>query len=263
MSREAKPTIVIVEDEPELANLISANLEEAGMLTMTYNSAAAATRFLKKNFANLLLLDLGLPDQDGFSLLESLKKSAIEVPTIFVTGNHSELNIIKGLEIGGDDYITKPFSFPELIARIQAVLRRTETLKDQKVTQNASLAEEPFEFCGAKVNPHRLEVQYPNGETSTLGRKELGILQYLFSNQSVVLSRKSLIHSVWGIHADIRSRSLDQYIVKIRDSLSKGGCSLVPFRTIHGVGYIYDPEDKSDAGKEDKVKVGGGSPQKG
>jgi DNA-binding response OmpR family regulator len=253
MSREAKPMIVVVEDETELANLISLNLEEAGMMTMTYNNAAAAMRFLKKNFANLLLLDLGLPDQDGFSLMESLKKSDIEVPTIFVTGNHSELNIIKGLEIGGDDYITKPFSFPELIARINAVLRRTETMKDHKITKNASLAEEPFEFCGARVNPHRLEIQYPNGEIKSIGRKELGILQYLFSNQSVVLSRKSLIHAVWGVHADVRSRSLDQYIVKTRDALTKGGSDLGPFRTIHGVGYIYDPADRSDEGKEEKV----------
>jgi len=253
MSREAKPLIVVVEDETELANLISLNLEEAGMMTMTYNDAGAATRFLKKNFANLLLLDLGLPDQDGFTLMESLKKSNIEVPTIFVTGNHSELNIVKGLELGGDDYITKPFSFPELIARVNAVLRRTETLKDHKVTKNASLTEEPFEFCGAKVNPHRLEIEYPDGETKSIGRKELGILQYLFSNPGIVLSRKSLIHAVWGIHADVRSRSLDQYIVKIRDSLSKGNADLKPFRTIHGVGYIYDPENTSDAGKEEKA----------
>ena len=245
--------IVVVEDETELAKLISLNLEEAGMMTMTYNNGAAAMRFLKKNFANLLLLDLGLPDQDGFSLLESLKKSDIEVPTIFVTGNHSEISIIKGLEIGGDDYITKPFSFPELIARVNAVLRRTETLKDQKITKNASLTEEPFDFCGARINPHRLEIEYPNGEVKNIGRKELGILQYLFANQSVVLSRRSLIHAVWGVHADVRSRSLDQYIVKIRDALTKGGADLSPFRTIHGVGYIYDPAGKSDEGKEEKA----------
>ncbi len=260
MSREAKPLVVIVEDEVDLANLIALNLEEAGMLTMTYNSGAPAARFLKNNFANLLLLDLGLPDQDGFSLMESLKKNNIEVPTIFVTGSHSELNIVRGLESGGDDYITKPFSFPELIARINAVLRRTETLKDQKVTKNASLTEEPFDFCGARVNPHRLEIKYPDGETKNLGRKELGILQYLYANQSVVLSRKSLIHAVWGIHADVRSRSLDQYIVKIRDSLSKGGSDLSAFRTIHGVGYIYDPEDKSEEGKAEKS---GSSSKKG
>ncbi len=252
MSREAKPLVVIVEDEADLAKLIALNLEEAGMMAMTYNSGAPATRFLKKNFANLLLLDLGLPDQDGFALLESLKKSNIEIPTIFVTGSHSEVNIIKGLESGGDDYITKPFSFPELIARINAVLRRTETLKDQKVTKNASLTEEPFNFCGARIIPQRLEIEYPNGELNSLGRKELGILQFLHANQSVVLSRKSLIHSVWGIHADVRSRSLDQYIVKIRDSLTKNGCDLSPFRTIHGVGYIYDPEGKSEEGKAEK-----------
>lgn len=238
-----KPLIVVVEDEKELATLTAERLEAAGMNTLVCHDGAHALRFLQKNFANLLLLDLGLPDRDGFSLVEELKQSDVNLPTIFVTGNNSEVDIIKGLSMGGDDYITKPFSFAELVARIQAVLRRAETAGDQKVTKNASLAEEPFQFCGATINPQRMEVTYPNGVTSKIGRKDLGILTYLWSNQGVVLTRKSLIHSVWGIHADVRSRSLDQYIVKIRDNFTQNGCDLAPFNTIHGVGYIYDPEN--------------------
>jgi DNA-binding response OmpR family regulator len=148
--------------------------------------------------------------------------------------------------MGGDDYITKPFSFPELIARINAVLRRAETAKDFQITQNARLTEEPFAFCGAEINPLRLEANFPDGETEKIGRKELGIMIYLVSNPGTVLTRRSLIHAVWGVHADIKSRSLDQYIVKIRDLLARHQCTADCFRTIHGVGYIYD----ESAGKE-------------
>ncbi|HLS27624.1 MAG TPA: response regulator transcription factor [Opitutales bacterium] len=238
-----KPLIVIIEDEKELAGLISDHLERTGMKTLVCHSAAHAMCFLERNFANLLLIDLGLPDSDGFTLVEELKQKDINIPIIFVTGSNSEADIIRGLTIGGDDYITKPFSYAELVARIQTVLRRSETAEDQMVTKNASLATEPFDFCGATVNPQRLEVEFPNGNVSKIGRKDFGILSYLSGHKGRILTRKSLIHAVWGIHADVTSRSIDQYIVKIRDNFTQNGCDLSPFNTIHGVGYIYDPEN--------------------
>ncbi len=242
MAQGSKPLILIVEDEKELAAMIAEQLEQAGMMTQVYYRAANAVRFLSDNFANLMLLDVNLPDNTGFGLLEELNQKNIQVPTIFLTASNSEVHKVKGLDMGGDDYITKPFSFPELIARINAVLRRAETSHDQNVTQNAKLTEEPFDFCGATINPTRMEADFPGGKTEKVGRKELGIMMYLVENPHTVLTRKSLIHAVWGIHADIRSRSLDQYIVKIRDTFSRHGVSLDSFRTIHGVGYIYDPQ---------------------
>jgi DNA-binding response OmpR family regulator len=250
MSRPSKPLILIVEDEEQLANVIAEHLEAAGMQTQVYYRCAPALRFLKRNFANLMLLDLNIPDQSGFSFLQELRKDDIRVPVIFLTGTSSEVIKVKGLdEMGGDDYITKPFSYPELVARIRAVLRRAETLTDQNVTKNIKVTDEPFEFLGAKVNPTRLEMQLPSGEIVTIGRKELGILAYLADHTGVVVSRKALIHAVWGIHADVRSRSLDQYIVKIRDLFKKVDVDQLPFRTIHGVGYIYDPQGVSTEGR--------------
>ena len=90
------------------------------------------------------------------------------------------------------------------------------------------------------MNPHRLEVTFTDGEIESIGRKELGIFAYLASHPNKVLTRKNLIHSVWGIHADVRSRSLDQYIVKIRELYKRHSLTLDAFRTVHGVGYIYD-----------------------
>lgn len=243
MSAQAKPLILVVEDDTELATLISEQLELSGMNAQVYNKAAPVSGFLGKNFANLMLLDVGLPDQSGFSLLEDLKKQNIAVPTIFLTGADSEVNRVKGLEMGGDDYIVKPFSFPELVARINAVLRRAETSKDFNLTKNVRVSEEPFLFCGATIHPEKLDIEFTDNAVEKIGKKELGILAYLAHNPATVITRKAIIHAVWGIHADVRSRSLDQYVVKIRNMFIKHKASLDSFRTIHGVGYLYDPNN--------------------
>lgn len=237
----SKPFILVVEDEKELADLVTEQLESADMQIQVHNNGSNVIHFLSRNFVNLVLMDVGLPDTTGFDLLSEMRKQGIEVPVIFLTANESEQDKVRGLERGADDYVTKPFNTNELVARIHAVLRRTETANDTKVTKNTSLTEEPFEFCGATINPTRMEASFPNSETMKLGRKELGILSYMAANPHAVQSRRSLIHAVWGVHADVRSRSLDQYIVKIRENFTKQGCDLENFRTIHGVGYLYDP----------------------
>lgn len=247
MSQSPKPLIVVAEDDKDLANLIATQLEVSGMHSQICHEAAHVERFLKNNFANLLLLDVNLPDSSGFALIDELRHQGIEVPIIFLTGENTEMQKVKALELGGDDYITKPFGFPELIARINAVLRRAGTATDKNITKNATTMDEPFDFCGATVNPKRLEVTFPDGEIEGIGRKELGIFVYLTANADTVLTRKNLIHSVWGIHADVRSRSLDQYIVKIRDLYKRHNLSLDAFRTVHGVGYIYDTVASSPA----------------
>jgi DNA-binding response OmpR family regulator len=246
---EPKPLIVIVEDEVELAQLLSVHLEKAGMHTQICNRAQHALKFLKKNFANLVLLDVNLPDQSGFSLIEEMKSADLSVPVIFVTGNVEETSRIKGLDLGGDDYITKPFSYNELVARIRAVLRRTESKGDLNVTKNVRITDDPFDFCGARVTPERLEISFPDKTTQKLGRKELGILAYLNAHPGQVITRKALIHSVWGVHADVKSRSLDQYIVKVRDLFAAHGLTLDAFRTVHGIGYIFDPSGVSTEGR--------------
>jgi len=244
MCAEPRPLIVVVEDEEELQKLISQQLENAGMNVQAYNRSAPALRFLQHNFANLLLLDITLPDSSGFDLLKELKAQDINVPVIFLTGNTMEEDKVKGLNMGGDDYITKPFSYAELVARINAVLRRSELAADFNVTKNVRTIDGPFDFLGTKIHPDRLEIAFPGGATHKIGRKELGILAYLNSHMGVVITRKELIHSVWGIHADIRSRSLDQYIVKVRAAFAKNGLSLDCFKTVHGIGYIFEPPAK-------------------
>ncbi|WP_269541809.1 response regulator transcription factor [Cerasicoccus fimbriatus] len=242
MPKEAKPLILICEDEKEIAEMVADHLETEDMLPQMFHRGENAIRFLKSNHANLMLLDVNLPDTTGFQLIEELRQHNIQVPIIFVTAHNSEVSKVKGLDLGADDYLTKPFSLPELTARIKAVLRRTETAKDQHITNNVEITEKPFDFCGASVNPTRMEIEFPDGASEKIGRKELGIISYLVSYPNTVLTRRSLIHAVWGVHADVRSRSLDQYVVKIRNLLSAHECNTDIFRTVHGVGYIYDPQ---------------------
>jgi two-component system alkaline phosphatase synthesis response regulator PhoP len=244
MCAEPRPLIVVVEDEEELSKVITQHLEDAGMNVQAYNRGAPALRFLQHNFANLLLLDINMPETTGFELLKQLKDEDINTPVIFLTANSQDEDKVKGLNMGGDDYITKPFSYTELIARIHAVLRRAESKTDFNVTKNVRTIDGPFEFLGVKVHPERLELEFPNGASLKTGRKELGILAYLHTHVGVVITRKELIHSVWGIHADIRSRSLDQYIVKVRAAFEKNGLSLDCFKTVHGIGYIFEPPAK-------------------
>ena len=244
MCAEPRPLIVVVEDEEELSKIIGQHLEDAGMHVQAYNRIAPALRFLQHNFANLVLLDVNMPEGSGFDLLKQMKEQDITTPTIFLTANSQDEDKVKGLNLGGDDYITKPFSYTELVARINAVLRRAEGQADFNVTKNVRTTDGPFEFLGVKVHPERLELEFPNGVTIKTGRKELGILAYLHTHVGIVITRKELIHSVWGIHADIRSRSLDQYIVKVRAAFDRNGLSLDCFRTVHGIGYIFEPPAK-------------------
>ncbi len=241
MRAKSRPLIVVVEDDEELCRLICQHLEDASMQTQPYNRCAPALRFLQRNFANLLVLDISLPDATGFQLLADLKKQDVHIPTIFLTGNIEETAKMKGFELGGDDYVTKPFSYAELVARINAVLRRTEGSCDFNITKNTRTIDKPFEFLGSRVHPDRLEIELPSGVMLKIGSKELGILAYLNTHRHTIITRKELIHSVWGIHADVRSRSLDQYIVKIRSTFSKNGLSFDSLKTVHGVGYTFEP----------------------
>jgi DNA-binding response OmpR family regulator len=246
MSTNASPFVVVVEDEEHLLRLVTTHLEAAGMQVQGYASAPPALRFLRKNFANLLLLDVNLPGgMSGFELRAALTRERIEVPTIFLTGNAVEADKLHGLGLG-DDYMTKPFSHAELVARIHTVLRRAGRRADLNVTENVHVADVPFEICGARIVPARLEVEFPNMPPEPLGRKELGVLAHLHANRGQVLTRKALIHAVWGQHANVTSRSLDQYIVKIREQFRRHGLEFKGFRTVHGVGYLFDPEGVAD-----------------
>ncbi len=236
----SKPLILVIEDNPDLRRSVCQHLEHAGMVPQGFDRGSKAIEFMANRYVNLVLLDINLPDFNGFDLIREIRASETPPPVIFMTGLNNELSKVRGFENGADDYVTKPFSNAELIARIKAVLRRSETAYDARIAANTKIGDDPFTFCDARVNPARLEIEYPNGHVESIGRKEIGVLSILVHNVNQIISRRTMIHAVWGPHADVKSRSLDQYVVKIRERFKLQNCSTDSFRTIHGVGYIYD-----------------------
>lgn len=239
MSNKNKPLILIAEDDAQLVTVLQKQLEMAGMSVQAFYNGQDTINYLKRDFANVVLLDVGLPDMDGFEVLDNLQKNNISTPVIFVTAFSDEFYKIKCFESGADDFITKPFSFTELVARVNAVLRRSTRAVDLTLTQNAGLNDEDFEFCTAKVKPSTMQIEFPNGDKVSIGKKEIGILSYFAKNANAIISRRSLIHNVWGKHANLKSRSLDQYIVKLRQTFKDHGVTQDYIKTMHGVGYMY------------------------
>ncbi|MDR1255686.1 MAG: response regulator transcription factor [Puniceicoccales bacterium] len=237
--QKTKPLILIAEDDAQLTEVLTKQLSLSGLNVQVFQNGADTVNFLKRNFASVILLDINLPDVDGFNVIHQLRSEGISVPVIFLTGFSDEFYKLKGFDVGADDFVTKPFSFTELTARIRAVLRRTSISGDLAITGNATLNDDDFEFCGAKVSPAFMSIAFPGGSKVRVGKKEIGILKHFAYNPDTILSRKNIIHSVWGEHANVRSRSMDQYIVKLRQIFKNNNCSLNKLRTLHGIGYMY------------------------
>jgi DNA-binding response OmpR family regulator len=237
--QKSKPLILLAEDDIQLSEVLQKQLSLSGLNVRSFLNGTETVNFLKRNFANIAILDINLPDIDGFSIVHQLHSEGISVPIIFLTGFSDEFYKLKGFDVGGDDFITKPFSFTELMARIHAVLRRTSLSGDLSITGNATLRDDNFEFCGATISPAFMHITFPNGNRIQIGKKEIGILKHFAYNPDTILSRKNVIHSVWGEHANVRSRSMDQYIVKLRQIFKNNDSSMDALRTLHGIGYMY------------------------
>ncbi|MDR1401529.1 MAG: response regulator transcription factor [Puniceicoccales bacterium] len=239
MMHRNTPVVVLAEDDVRLADILQKQIEMSGMEVQTFYDGAGTIRFLQKEAASVLLLDINLPDIDGFDVIKQLQSNHVDVPVIFLTAFSDEYYKIKGFDAGAEDFITKPFSFTELIARIKVVLRRAYGKDRDSVSGNAALCDEDFEFCDAVVKPSMMKIVFKNGNSAPIGRKELGVLKHFSSNENTILSRRNLIHSIWGKYANVKSRSLDQYIVKIRQLLKDNGANADALHTLHGIGYIY------------------------
>lgn len=237
-----KPLIAIVQEDRGLATTLAQQLESHGFATQTFHKGATAKKFVEEHFVHCVVIDPALSDSSGLQLLENLRASGNATAVVFLAAPSEPSVIAKTLDAGADDFIIKPYHPEELVARINAVLRRSETAGDRRLTRNVDLTIGAFSFNGAEVHPERLELIFHGNKKCKLGRKELGILYHLHANPGVIISRQSLIHAVWGVHANVRSRSLDQYVAKIRDYFEDHGQGLECLRTIHGIGYWYEPE---------------------
>ena len=236
MSSEQTLSIVIVVKDNSAAMTLADHLRQVDLNSLICNEADHALGFVMAKRASLIVIDDELPQNDSQRLIDTLKEHKDATPILVLTSESSETNSISGAV----NTYKKPINYTELVALIKSTLSSIKSRKIATRRKRAPLLIEPFRFCGGDIDPQRMEVTFPLGHVEKIGRKELGIIAYLRDNPDTVITRETLIKAIWGDDANTESRSLDQYIVKVRNLYKRHGLELIPFRTVHSVGYIYD-----------------------
>lgn len=218
--------IAIIEDEPDIVELVSLHLKRAGFTVEGFAEAEAFFKFIKKQVPDLIILDLMLPDADGLELCKYLKKKDeyLSIPIIMLTAKGEETDKVLGLELGADDYVTKPFSPKELVARVKAVLRRKVQREESKLIKIGDLL---------TLNTEKYEVLL-EGEKIELTTTEFRILQLLSSRKGWVFTRDMILDHLWGDEKAVLDRTVDVHIKNLREKLGKAKRFI---KNVRGIGY--------------------------
>ncbi len=218
----ASGTILLIEDEQEIAELLSLYFEREGFRLVHARNGESGLDRLAQGDVRAALLDIGLPGIDGIEVCRRIRSKS-DIPVIMLTARDSEVDKIVGLEIGADDYVTKPFSPRELVARVKAVLRRSE---------ERPVAVQTLEVGGFVVDSGRRQVTVPGGEVVRPTAREFDLLWYLASHRGLVLSRSQILEAVWGYDYFGETRTVDVHVRQLRKKLPA-----IPIETVWGVGY--------------------------
>ena len=226
--------VLIVDDEEHIVELLDFNLKNAGYETFKACDGIEALKLVNEEKPNLMLLDLMLPGIDGFDVCKEIKKNKDmkNISIIMLTAKGEELDKILGLELGADDYITKPFSVRELLARVKAVLRRTAAVSEEE--------SDIYESKSLKVDFERHEVVV-NGEKVDLTLKEFELLHILIKNKGKILKREMLLDKIWGYEYIGETRTVDVHIRYLRKKIEEDDKNPKFIETIRGVGYRFNP----------------------
>jgi len=226
---QGKPTeakLLVVEDDPNILELLSASLRFAGFAVSTANSGSAAVTAAKDDRPDLVVLDVMLPDLDGFEVIRLLREGGTRTPVVFLTARDATDDKIRGLTLGGDDYVTKPFSLEELTARIRAVLRRTSASTDVPAR---------LTFADLELDEETHEV-YRAGHRVQLSPTEFKLLRYLMLNANRVLSKAQILDHVWNYDFRGDDNIVESYISYLRRKVDTVQPRLI--HTLRGVGYV-------------------------
>lgn len=215
--------ILIVDDEESIVTLLTYNLEQAGFMTDSVYNGKDAVNQAQKHLYDLIILDLMLPELDGLEVCKRLRQKRIDTPILMLTAKDDEVDKIVGLEVGADDYLTKPFSPREIIARIRAILRRTRQTKHN---------DELLKVGELTIFPERYEV-IADQKKIEFTRKEFELLYYLALNEGIVLERDRLLQEIWDYSFAGDTRIVDVHISRLREKLA----DFSYIKTVHGLGY--------------------------
>lgn len=222
--------IYCVEDERNIRELLVYTLQSTGFTAKGLEDGRQLFQELGKELPELILLDVMLPGEDGYTILEKLKRmpEVKDIPVIMVTAKGAEFDKVRGLDLGADDYITKPFGMMEFISRVKAVLRRGRVKAEEE-----TLAHGPIQI---KIRRHEV---LANGKKIELTLKEFELLRYLMENTGIVLSRDQLLTRIWGYDFDGETRTVDVHVRTLRQKLGDSGSCI---ETVRGVGYRIGDE---------------------
>jgi DNA-binding response OmpR family regulator len=220
--------ILVAEDELNMRKGLQDNLEFEGYDVNCAEDGEAALEQIKKNNYDLIILDVMMPKISGFDVCKAARKIGIETPIILLTAKGDEIDKVLGLELGADDYVTKPFSLRELLARIKAILRRSEN----KISSTGV-----FEKIGNLNVNFTAYTATSNGKEISLSHKEFEILGYLWKKRNATVSRDDLLNEVWGYEESPTTRTVDNFILKLRQKIEKDPNNPKVILTVHGVGY--------------------------
>jgi DNA-binding response OmpR family regulator len=230
--------ILVAEDDRTLAETLAYNLEREGYTAALARTGIEALSMARTQEPDLLLLDLMLPEMDGFDVCRALRSTS-PVPIIMLTARDAEVDRVLGLELGADDYVTKPFSLRELLARIRAALRRVE------LSGGGPPLPEVIVQDGLEVWPNARTVSR-DGKSVHLLPREFDLLLCLMQNRGLVLSREGLLQKVWGMDYFGDTRTVDVHVRRLRMKIERDPAHPRLIRTVHGVGYTFEGGRKSD-----------------
>ncbi len=226
--------ILVAEDDPDIRMGLVDTLESEGYQAVEAKNGLEALKFFKSQEIDLLLLDIMMPEKNGYDVLREIRIINKQIPVIMLTAKGEEIDKVLGLELGADDYITKPFGIHELLARISAVLRRSFiTAKNQKDNQDLKRF-----FGGLPIDLKCYKLK-KNNEEFDLSDREIKLIKIFLDHPDEVLSRDYLLDQVWGIDYSGTTRTLDQHIAQLRKKIEDRPAEPKVITTVHGIGYRY------------------------
>lgn len=223
------PKIFICEDEPAMRTGLKDNLEFESYEVDTAENGKQGLDKILQNRYDLIILDVMMPQMSGLDVCKAARKNGITTPIILLTAKGEEIDKVLGLELGADDYITKPFSLRELLARIKAILRRSEIKSGENETDVVQIGNLSVNFGTYQAKVKNSEVQ--------MSHKEFEILHYLWKKKNTAVSRDELLTNVWGFEESPTTRTVDNFILKLRQKIEKDSNHPQYILTVHGVGY--------------------------
>jgi two-component system, OmpR family, alkaline phosphatase synthesis response regulator PhoP len=224
--------ILLVEDEEHLLNTIQLNLELDGYsVTTAITGIEALKEFRKKDF-DLIILDVMLPEMNGFDVCEEIRKENTQVPILFLTAKGSSNDRIQGLKLGADDYLTKPFNLEELLLRIQILLRRGKISLPEKDIESYRFGDNEIDFI-------KYEIKGVNKTSFEITKREIALLKLLIKRKGEVVSREEILDTVWGTDVFPSSRTIDNYILAFRKYFEHNQREPKHFHSIRGIGYKF------------------------